>query len=124
MSTCASCPDIVQANPKNLTPFLLPGPDQGIRGVFNGASIVFFSYIGFDVVANTGEEVRATATAQHTRFKTPSICCMLLLRWQLACTCSLRNVYTFITLAFAAHPGYDSIKSLILLAAHAGTECA
>jgi amino acid transporter len=29
-----------------------------IRGVFNGAALVFFSYIGFDSVACSAEEVR------------------------------------------------------------------
>ena len=29
----------------------------GVRGVFNGASLVFFSYIGFDAIATTAEEV-------------------------------------------------------------------
>ena len=31
----------------------------GVRGVFNGASLVFFSYIGFDAIATTAEEVCA-----------------------------------------------------------------
>ena len=30
----------------------------GVRGVWNGAALVFFSYIGFDAVATTAEEVR------------------------------------------------------------------
>lgn len=29
----------------------------GARGVWNGAALVFFSYIGFDAVATTAEEV-------------------------------------------------------------------
>lgn len=29
----------------------------GVRGVWNGAALVFFSYIGFDAVATTAEEV-------------------------------------------------------------------
>jgi len=28
-----------------------------VRGVWNGASLVFFSYIGFDAIATTAEEV-------------------------------------------------------------------
>jgi amino acid transporter len=31
-----------------------------IRGVFNGAALVFFSYIGFDSVACSAEEVKKT----------------------------------------------------------------
>lgn len=33
----------------------------GIRGVFSGASVVFFSFIGFDTVATTAEETRNPA---------------------------------------------------------------
>ncbi len=38
---------LVKAKASNATPFL----PFGARGAFNGASIVFFSYIGFDAVA-------------------------------------------------------------------------
>jgi APA family basic amino acid/polyamine antiporter len=41
------------AKPANATPFL----PHGAKGVFNGASVVFFSYIGFDAVATAAEEV-------------------------------------------------------------------
>lgn len=44
----------VKANPANLQPFA----PMGARGIFNGAAIVFFSYIGFDAVATSAEEVR------------------------------------------------------------------
>lgn len=37
----------VKANPANAANFL----PFGIKGAFNGASVVFFSYIGFDTVA-------------------------------------------------------------------------
>ncbi len=30
----------------------------GVLGIISGASIVFFAYIGFDVVATTAEEAR------------------------------------------------------------------
>jgi amino acid transporter len=33
----------------------------GIRGVFNGAAIVYFSYIGYDAVSTTAEEVKNPA---------------------------------------------------------------
>ena len=36
----------------------------GARGVWNGAALVFFSYIGFDAVATTAEEVRAASLSQ------------------------------------------------------------
>ncbi|KAI8474786.1 MAG: cationic amino acid transporter [Monoraphidium minutum] len=45
---------LVKANPANAQPFL----PFGARGAFNGASIVFFSYIGFDAVACAAEETR------------------------------------------------------------------
>jgi amino acid transporter len=47
---------LVKANPANARPFL----PFGMRGAFNGASIVFFSYIGFDAVATAAEETRDT----------------------------------------------------------------
>lgn len=31
---------------------------HGIRGIFDGAAIVYFSYIGFDAVSTTAEEVK------------------------------------------------------------------
>lgn len=46
------------ADTANLTPFF---GDFGWRGVFNGAAIVFFSYIGFDAICNTAEEVKNPA---------------------------------------------------------------
>lgn len=45
----------VKARPENLQPFLLP--DTGVKGTFQGAAVVFFSYIGFDAVATAAEEV-------------------------------------------------------------------
>ncbi|UPR02210.1 amino acid/polyamine transporter [Chloropicon primus] len=35
-----------------------PFSPMGLTGVFNGAAIVFFSYVGFDTVATTAEETR------------------------------------------------------------------
>lgn len=42
---------------ENYTPFM----PFGIRGVFTGASVVFFSFIGFDTVATAAEEVKNPA---------------------------------------------------------------
>lgn len=52
-----------QANGSNMTqggfaPF-------GARGIWNGAALVFFSYIGFDAVATTAEEVRTASSQTH-----------------------------------------------------------
>ena len=44
----------VKANPANMVPFA----PNGVRGVFNGASFVFFSFIGFDAVATLSEETK------------------------------------------------------------------
>ena len=41
-------------NPANWHPFL----PFGVGGVFSGASIIFFAYIGFDMVSTSAEEVR------------------------------------------------------------------
>jgi APA family basic amino acid/polyamine antiporter len=41
-------------NPANWTPFM----PYGWQGVFTGAAIVFFAYIGFDAVSTAAEEVR------------------------------------------------------------------
>lgn len=38
----------------NLKPFF----PMGLRGTFSAASVVFFSYVGFDTVATVAEEVR------------------------------------------------------------------
>lgn len=42
-----------RASLANLAPFA----PEGVRGVFSGASLVFFSYVGFEMVANAAEEV-------------------------------------------------------------------
>lgn len=47
---CAGMPYAAGANFKPFAPF-------GAHGVFSAASIVFFSFIGFDTVATTAEEV-------------------------------------------------------------------
>jgi len=41
-------------NPDNWTPFF----PYGVGGVFRGAAIIFFAYIGFDAVATAAEEVK------------------------------------------------------------------
>jgi APA family basic amino acid/polyamine antiporter len=45
-----------KANLKNVHPFI--PPEHGIRGLFEGASFVFFSFIGFDCVSTMAEEVK------------------------------------------------------------------
>ncbi|HWW62201.1 MAG TPA: amino acid permease, partial [Thermoanaerobaculia bacterium] len=40
--------------PKNWTPFA----PNGYQGIFSGAAVVFFAYIGFDAVSTTAEEAR------------------------------------------------------------------
>lgn len=41
-------------NPDNYVPFL----PFGWEGVFSGAAVVFFAYLGFDAIANSAEEVK------------------------------------------------------------------
>lgn len=41
-------------NPANWTPFL----PFGVGGIFNGAAIIFFAYIGFDQISTSAEEAR------------------------------------------------------------------
>jgi len=48
------CAGFSKANPANLRPFM----PFGVEGIFNGASFVFFSFIGFDCVSTLAEEVR------------------------------------------------------------------
>ena len=43
-----------KADVKNMQPFA----PYGFAGIFNGASFVFFSFIGFDCVSTLAEEVR------------------------------------------------------------------
>jgi amino acid transporter len=45
---------------------LLLLPCAQIRGVFNGAALVFFSFIGFDAVACSAEEVSRRHILAHT----------------------------------------------------------
>lgn len=44
-------------NPANWHPFL----PFGVAGIFNGASIIFFAYIGFDQISTSAEEARNPA---------------------------------------------------------------
>lgn len=48
-----------KANTANMHPFV--PPELGIRGIFQGASFVFFSFIGFDCVSTMAEEVKKPA---------------------------------------------------------------
>ena len=45
-----------KAKVANITPFV--PPEFGVRGIFQGASFVFFSFIGFDCVSAMAEEVK------------------------------------------------------------------
>lgn len=43
---------LINATPSNYSPFM----PFGIRGVFRGASVLFFAFLGFDIVATLAEE--------------------------------------------------------------------
>ncbi|MCO5551453.1 hypothetical protein L7F22_004956 [Adiantum nelumboides] len=45
---------LINADPSNYKPFL----PFGVRGVFKGASVVFFAYLGFDTVCTVAEETK------------------------------------------------------------------
>ena len=49
-------------HPENLTPFIPPNTGvfgkYGISGIFQGATMVFFSYIGFDAVSTAAQETK------------------------------------------------------------------
>jgi APA family basic amino acid/polyamine antiporter len=48
--------------PKNFTPFIPPNTgtfgEYGVSGIFRGAAIIFFAYIGFDAVSTAAQEAR------------------------------------------------------------------
>jgi APA family basic amino acid/polyamine antiporter len=46
---------LTYAKSSNWSPFL----PYGIHGIFGGASLVFFSYIGFDAVTTVAEEMKS-----------------------------------------------------------------
>lgn len=44
---------------KNYTPFLsTTHPDQGFLGVVLGATLVFYAYLGFDIIPAVAEEAK------------------------------------------------------------------
>jgi APA family basic amino acid/polyamine antiporter len=48
--------------PQNFTPFIPPNTgtfgEYGVSGIFRGAAIIFFAYIGFDAVSTAAQEAR------------------------------------------------------------------
>ena len=49
------CAGFTKADPVNFTTDFAV---FGVRGVMNGAAIIFFAYLGYDAVATLAEEVR------------------------------------------------------------------
>uniref|UniRef100_A0A1D1YDP2 Putative amino acid permease YhdG n=1 Tax=Anthurium amnicola TaxID=1678845 RepID=A0A1D1YDP2_9ARAE len=51
-----------KVDPKNYQPFVPPNegsfPRYGVTGIFSAATVVFFSYIGFDAVSTTAQEAK------------------------------------------------------------------
>jgi APA family basic amino acid/polyamine antiporter len=49
-------------NPANWTPFIPPNTgrfgEYGISGIFRGAAVIFFAYIGFDAVSTSAQEAK------------------------------------------------------------------
>ena len=46
-----------------------------MRGIFNGAAIIFFAYLGYDAVATLAEEVSAQACSRPACALPPSVIC-------------------------------------------------
>jgi basic amino acid/polyamine antiporter, APA family len=65
---CAGMPYAAGSNFDPFAPF-------GVHGIFSAASVVFFSFIGFDVIATTAEEVSCA----------PCCCCCYIVRWAYRC---------------------------------------
>jgi basic amino acid/polyamine antiporter, APA family len=79
---CAGMPYAAGSNFDPFAPF-------GVHGIFSAASVVFFSFIGFDVIATTAEEVSGMQNPplELVPSSVSCPCCRALLRPQLAFRC-------------------------------------
>ena len=63
------CAGFTKADPVNFTTDFAV---FGVRGVMNGAAIIFFAYLGYDAVATLAEEVRTLVCCAAEMLKTSS----------------------------------------------------
>ena len=108
------------ASPQNMTPFA----PFGASGIISGASSVFFSFVGFDVIATSAEEVRNPRRAVPLSILLSLLTCMVLYM-AVAAVVVLMVPYTQLDVtaplsqAFAAH-GAQWAKYIIAVGAVCG----
>lgn len=88
-------------DPENYDPFL----PFGWQGVFSGAAVVFFAYLGFDAVANSAEE------AKNPQKNMPRA-----LIWSLAIVTFLYIIVTLVLTGVAKYYAYDGIAAPVAFA--------
>ncbi len=114
--------------PANWHPFIPPNEGPGIygwSGVFRGASIVFFAYIGFDAVSTAAQEVKNPQRDMPIGILGSLFICTLL---YIAMAAVLTGMLPYsqlgtpepVATALAAHPQLSWLKTLAELAAIAG----
>lgn len=95
-------------NPANWTPFL----PYGVGGIFGGASIIFFAYIGFDQISTSAEEARNPARDLPIGIFTSLLICTIL---YIAVTAILTGMVSYTKLNVASPVSH----ALILLGMNA-----
>jgi APA family basic amino acid/polyamine antiporter len=114
--------------PANWHPFIPPNQAPGVygwSGVFRGASIVFFAYIGFDAVSTAAQEVKNPQRDMPIGILGSLAICTVL---YILMAAVLTGMVPFMQLdtaepvatALAAHPALAWLKTLAELAAIAG----
>ncbi|NII10351.1 amino acid permease [Oleiagrimonas sp. C23AA] len=114
--------------PANWHPFIPANEGPGIygwSGVFRGASIVFFAYIGFDAVSTAAQEVKNPQRDMPIGILGSLFICTLLYILMAAVLTGmlpykLLDTAEPVATALAAHPSLNWLKTLAELAAIAG----
>jgi APA family basic amino acid/polyamine antiporter len=119
-----------KVDPKNWAPFIPPNDGSfghyGVSGIFQGASVVFFSYIGFDSVSCCAQECkRPERDLPVGTLASLGVCTVLYILVALVAT-GLVPYYQYkgvahpISYAVEGIPGYDWLAILINVGAIAG----